>query len=152
MLITSWGILNAILVLNTTFMFLALIKFIKIVSSTDEKRDLNRFLTGLQTLALLVWFISFALTNIDIIYHWGNNYEYNNVVRIIIIDSVGFYSSLIIFMIIALAIYKSSRCASNFNTGQAQRATNLLRYLNRQYSKKQQRSITMRTDPRIARA
>lgn len=136
MLITSWGILNLILVLNTTFMFLALIKFIKIVSSTDEKRDLNRFLTGLQTLALLVWFISFSCLNIDIVYHWGDNYEYNNVVRIIIIDSVGFYSSMIIFMIIALAIYKSSRCASSFNTGQAQRATNLLRYLNRQYSKK----------------
>lgn len=136
MLVCSYLVLNSLIIANTTFMVLALVKFIQIVSYINEKRDLNRFLIGLQTFALVVWFGAFLGLNLNSILHWNDNYEYNNVVRNVTLDQVGFYSSLVILIIIAQAIFKSSKVASTQDFGQARQTKSLLQYLRNQYAQK----------------
>ena len=78
---------------------------------------------------MVVWFGAFLGLNLNSILHWNDNYEYNNVVRNVTLDQVGFYSSLVILIIIAQAIFKSSKVASTQDFGQATQTKSLLQYL-----------------------
>lgn len=78
---------------------------------------------------MVVWFGAFLGLNLNSILHWNDNYEYNNVVRNVTLDQVGFYSSLVILIIIAQAIFKSSKVASTQDFGQARQTKSLLQYL-----------------------
>ena len=77
----------------------------------------------------------------NMILHWNDNYEYNNVVRNVTLDTIGFYSSLVILLILAQAIFKSSKVASTQDFGQTRETKSLLQYLRNQYAQKSRPNI-----------
>lgn len=137
-------ILLSLLVIGTSLiMIIAFTKFIKVVKKTHSDSDFNRCYIAVQITGLLLGLVAWATGGVFLFINQGDFYRYELVKGFTVCDMLGFFSTLLNFMIVAYVIYKTSIIAagdtkdrnerSDEGTPAEQKLT-LLEYLRHHYS------------------
>ena len=88
----SYCILTLVVLTTSVMMSIALIKFVRIVSSRNFRRDLNRAFVFAQIISLVVWVLAWMLIGIEFLYHIGDLDHYDFVKTITIVDIFSMHS------------------------------------------------------------
>ena len=105
-----------LVVLSTsTFMGVALSKFVRIVRQAEREHDLNLGYIIVTAAGLAIWAGIWIALSVFELEFYKDKYAYEPVQNALIADSIGIDSNLVNFIIIALVINKSSDVAAYQN-------------------------------------
>lgn len=129
----GFSIISVVIMAMTTLIAMALYMFIKIVSHTQEKQDMNITAIVLGIIGLFGWTITWLFEGVIFLLFYRSK-DYKPFRNVVIIDTISFVMNLEIFLIIAYVIYRTSKVVSQKHDPILKQDVSLLAYMRNRYS------------------